>query len=164
MSGSELLRAGRVGRPHGLDGSFYVVDANAQLLRDGVEVLVAGERRRIVRRAGGDRRPIIRLDGCEDRGAAQALGGGELRVTREQAPALGPEEWWAEDLEGCRVLGGGRQVGVVARLLALPSVEVLEVRRPDGGELLVPLVSDAVSRVDVEAREIEVDLAFLGEA
>ena len=42
--------------------------------------------------------------------------------------------------------------------------EVLEVARADGsGQLLVPLVSDAVRTVDVERKQIDVDLAFLGE-
>jgi len=49
--------------------------------------------------------------------------------------------------------------------LTLPSCEVLEVERAQGGDpLLVPLVSDAVRLVDVERREIDIDLAFLGEA
>ena len=44
---------------------------------------------------------------------------------------------------------GDRAVGTVRRLLALPSCEVLEVERAGGaGELLVPLVSDAVREVD----------------
>ena len=50
------------------------------------------------------------------------------------------------------------------RLLALPSCEVLEVERVEGGDLLlVPLVSDAVRTVDLERKEIQIDLAFLGE-
>jgi 16S rRNA processing protein RimM len=35
------------------------------------------------------------------------------------------------------------------------------VAREGGGELLVPLVRDAVRSVDVERREIDVDMAFL---
>ena len=59
---------------------------------------------------------------------------------------------------------GGQEVGTVARLLALPSCEVLEVARPgDAPDLLVPLVSDAVRSVDLERREIDVDLRFLGD-
>jgi 16S rRNA processing protein RimM len=38
---------------------------------------------------------------------------------------------------------------------------VLEVEREGGGELLVPLVRDAVRSVDVAARRIDVDLGFL---
>ena len=52
----------------------------------------------------------------------------------------------------------------MTRLLALPSCEVLEVDRGDADPLLVPLVSDAVREVDLKRREIDVDLAFLGEA
>jgi ribosomal 30S subunit maturation factor RimM len=48
-------------------------------------------------------------------------------------------------------------------MLPLPSCEALEVARDGGGDLLVPMVSDAVRAVDVGARRIDVDLAFLGE-
>jgi 16S rRNA processing protein RimM len=157
------LRAGKVGRPHGLDGSFHVLEANASLLALGSLVMVDGDARAIARRAGTDARPVVRLEGCEDRAAAQALSGSELYVARSEAPELEPDEWWAADLEGCRVTDGPREVGVVRRLLALPSCEVLEVERAgEGGELLVPLVRDAVRGVDIERQTIDVDLRFLG--
>lgn len=158
------LRAGRVGRPHGLDGSFHVVTPNAALLDAAQRVSVAGREREIVRRAGTASRPILRLDGCEDRDDAEALRGEELTVPRWVAPPLEEDEWWAEDLVGCSVHDAGRHVGVVRGLLALPSCEVLEVTREQGArELLVPLVSDAVREVDVNARSIDIDLRFLGE-
>ena len=162
-SAGRWLRAGRVGRPHGLDGSFYVLEANAPLLSTGAEVVIDGVQATIVRRAGDDRRPIVRLQGHDDRSAADALRGRELMIERTEAPELEEDEWWAEDLEGCAVHDGDRQVGTVRRLLALPSVEVLEVERADGqGDLLVPLVGDAVRTVDVERKQIDIDLGFLG--
>jgi 16S rRNA processing protein RimM len=157
------LRAGRVGRPHGLDGSFHVRDPTPSLLAAGAHVLIDGDEATIARRAGDDRRPILRLEGHEDRASAETLRGKELMVERTEAPQLEPDEWWAEDLEGCAVHDGARHVGTVRALLALPSVEVLEVVRADGeGELLVPLVGDAVRTVDVEHKQIDVDLRFLG--
>jgi 16S rRNA processing protein RimM len=162
--GPGWLPVGTVGSPHGLDGSFHVTRPRAELLPLGASVLVAGAERRIVRRAGTDSRPIVRLEGCDDRTAAELLRGEELRVAQDQAPELEPDEWWAEELEGCSVHDGGRSVGTVTRLLALPSCEVLEVSRGDGQrELLVPLVRDAVRSVDVARKEIEIDLRFLGE-
>ena len=158
------LRAGRVGRPHGLDGSFHVTQANPLLLEVGGSLTVAGAERRIERRAGHDSGIILRLDGCSDRQAAESLRGQDLFVERDAAPDLGPDEWWAEELEGCRVTDGRRTVGRVTRMLALPSCEVLEVERAEGGDvLLVPLVSDAVRSVDARRREIDIDLEFLGE-
>lgn len=159
------LRAGVIGRPHGLDGSFHVVDPVASLLEMGTEVRLNDVRREIVRVAGHDARPIVRLEGCDDRTAAEALRGQELFVARTHAPDLEEDEWWATDLEGCAVRDGDREVGVVARLLALPSCEVLEVTRAGGApDLLVPLVRDAVRDVDLDERVIDVDLQFLGEA
>jgi 16S rRNA processing protein RimM len=84
-------------------------------------------------------------------------------VPRLEAPQLDDDEWWAEDLVGCVVHDADREVGRVVRLVALPSCEVLEVTRSQGaGELLVPLVADAVRSVDIERRRIDVDLRFLG--
>lgn len=160
----EWLHAGRVGRPHGLDGSFLVAEPNALLLRASGTVRVADAERAIERLAGHDRRLIVRLEGCADRDAAEALRGQALLVARADAPVLEQDEWWAEDLEGLSVRDGAREVGIVRRLLALPSCEVLEVERSEGGQpLLVPLVSDAVREVDLERRLIDVDLEFLGE-
>lgn len=163
------LRAGTVGRAHGLDGSFHVgaaVESVIVLLEVGTELLVGGRPRRIVRLAGHAGRPIVRLEGAESREDAEALRGQELHVPRSAAPPLEEDEWWAEDLEGCTVRDGARTVGVVTALLGLPSCEVLEVARADAADrppLLVPLIRDAVREVDPDARVIEVDLAFLGE-
>jgi 16S rRNA processing protein RimM len=162
----DLLHAGRVGRPHGLDGSFHVTQPRAALLEQGRVLLLGDSEDEIVRRAGTDTRPIVRLASCTSRTQVEALRGTDLRVPRAQAPELEDDEWWPEQLEGCVVHDGERAVGTVRRLLALPSCEVLEVARPKGagGELLVPLIRDAVREVDVEGRRIDVDLAFLGEA
>jgi len=161
--GRARLPAGRVGRPHGLDGSFYVTRASPRLLRAGAAVGVGGRTREIVRRAGTDERPIVRLDGIEDRDGAEALRGQELTVAADAAPTLPEGEWWAHELEGCAVRDGSRTLGTVSRLIELPSCEVLEVARAEGGaELLVPMVRDAIRSVDPRRREIEIDASFLG--
>jgi 16S rRNA processing protein RimM len=157
------LPAGRVGRAHGLDGSFYVTRPRPRLLQIGVAVTVGDTSTTIVRRSGTEQRPIVRVEGVEDRAAAEALRGVEVTVDGAEAPPLGEGEFWAHELEGCAVLDGERIVGTVARLIELPSCEALEVRPADGGEtLLVPMVADAVRRVDPERRRIEVSLDFLG--
>jgi 16S rRNA processing protein RimM len=159
----DWLHAGRVGRPHGLDGSFHVTRPNAALLRDAVHVMIDEHELEVTRRAGTDRSPILRVAGHDDRTAAESLRGKDLMVARGEAPELEPDEWWAEDLVGCVVHDGEREVGRVRRLVELPSCEMLEVDRAAGGELLVPLVTDAVREVDLDTRRIDVDLRFLGE-
>ncbi|HLH13956.1 MAG TPA: ribosome maturation factor RimM [Solirubrobacteraceae bacterium] len=160
---SRLVPVGRVGRPHGLDGSFYVTQPLARLLQVGSLLQLAGRAAEVVRRAGTDARPIVRLAGVEDRSAAQALRGEQLALAGEHAPALEPGEWWEHELVGCEVRDGEQLLGTVSRLLALPSCEALEVAPVAGGEpLLVPMVKDAIRAVAPERRRIEVDLEFLG--
>ena len=145
------VSAGTVGRPHGLDGSFHVLYP-AEDLSVGTEVEVAGRRTVVERRAGTDDRPIVRLAGVGDRDAASALGGERLLV---EAGELDEGEYLTADLVGCEVPG----LGTVRRVIAAPSCDLLEVGEEG---VLVPLISDAVTGIDLDARTIEVDRRFLG--
>jgi 16S rRNA processing protein RimM len=142
-----LVSAGRVGRPHGYDGSFYVEAAQHDLAA-GTEVTLAGGEHSVERRAGTDSRPLVRLSGIED---ARPLRGETLLVEAE----LEEGEWLAGDLVGCRVEG----LGEVTRVVEAPSCDVLEL---DDGTL-VPFISDAILAVDVEARSIKADTRWLGQ-
>jgi 16S rRNA processing protein RimM len=139
-----LVTAGRVGKPHGRDGSFYVEGA-AHALPVGLTVLLQERPHTVSRRAGTDDRPLIRLSGVSEPGALR----GELLLVDEQ---LGNEEWLASDLLHCSVPGHGR----VVRVLDGPSCSVLELE--DG--TLVPFVSDAIRSVG--PGEILVNEEFLG--
>ena len=152
-SADSRVPIGRVGRAHGVDGSFYV-DGAAHPLAVGIDVTVAGEERRVTRRAGTDARPLVRLEGITDRSAAAAMRGQPLLAPRSIAP-LGEREWLADDLVGCCIDGLGR----VRRVVPAPSCDVLVV---GDEERLVPFVGDAIRSVDPAARRIEVDRAFLG--
>ncbi len=140
------MTAGRVGKPHGLDGSFYV-DGPRHELPEGTLLTILGAEHRVERRAGTDERPLIRLGGVDD---ARPLRG-ELMLVEDE---LAEGEWLASDLVGCRVPG----LGTVARVVDGPSCSVLEL---DDGTL-VPFVPDAVERVDLDAGEIHVNEEFLG--
>ncbi|MFL5825246.1 MAG: ribosome maturation factor RimM [Thermoleophilaceae bacterium] len=152
MTEERHVAVGRVGRAHGRDGSFWV-ETPEHPLEVGTDVRIGGLTGRVERRDGGADRALLRVSGVEDREAAAALSGKPIDVEETAAP-LGEEEWLVEDLVGCQVPG----IGEVVAVLAGPSCDLLEV-----GErgVLVPLVSDAVRRVDLETRVIEVDHEFL---
>jgi 16S rRNA processing protein RimM len=144
-----LVTAGRVGKPHGLDGSFYVEGASHPL-PVGTALTVADRRYAVERRAGTDERPLVRVSGLDDPGAVR----GEVLLVETE---LADDEWLAADLMRCSVPGHGR----VVRVLDGPSCSVLELE--DG--FLVPFVSDAIRSVDVgsaEGGEIRIDEGFLG--
>ena len=157
------IEAGRVGRPHGLDGSFHVTRPDVRLLGERDELLLDGRPVRVERRAGTPERPILRLAGHAGREAAEALRGAQLFVPADAAPPLEEGEYWAHELAGCAVVDGDRPVGEVRRMLPLPSCEALEVAREGAPDLLVPMVHDAIRSIDVRGRRIDVDLSFLGE-
>jgi 16S rRNA processing protein RimM len=138
----------KVGRPHGLDGSFYVDEP----LDEGALVRIGEREFTVAERKGTDARPIIRLNGIDDRDAAEALRGETLTPGNGER-GTGNDEWLIDDLIGCRIEG----LGVVTGVLEGMSCDVLEV-----GDELVPLVTDAVTRVDVANKVIEIDREFLG--
>jgi 16S rRNA processing protein RimM len=140
------VTAGRVGKPHGLDGSFYV-EGPRHALPEGCSVALQSQSYTVERRAGTDRRPLIRLGGLAD---PRPHRGQALLVEEE----LGEGEWLAADLVGLGVPG----MGSVARVIDSPSCSLLEL---DDGTL-IPFISDAVERVDLDAREIHVNRGFLG--
>lgn len=115
-------------------------------------VTIAGREYTVAERKGSDAKPIVRLDGITDREAAEKLRGETLTPSNEQRETSN-DEWLVDDLIGCRIDG----VGEVTAVLAGPSCDVLEA----GGQL-IPLVGDAVTRVDVRNKVIEVDREFLG--
>jgi 16S rRNA processing protein RimM len=150
---SELVSIGRVGRPHGLDGSFFVEDASDRqgAFAVGTEVYVGDERHEIVAsKRGAQGRPVIRLDRAVARGAA-------LAVPRASRAQLEVDEYYAFQLVGLAVEEeGGRLLGRVREVLDYPANDVLEL---DSGVSL-PLVEACVRQVDLDGGRIVVAAGF----
>lgn len=152
-TGDELVLIGRVGKPHGLRGAFFVEGASEDPARfaRGVSMLVDGVPLKIVdtkRGAGG--RPVIQLDGPAARGAL-------LQVPRAELPEPKDGSFYVFELIGLTVEeDGGRPLGSVREVLPGLANDVLEL---DTGVLL-PLVEDCVLSVDVPGRLIVVAPGF----
>ena len=151
----ELVRIGRVGRPHGVDGAFVVEDASEDPSRFevGAELHVGGEPARVTvsRRVGGGRR-AIKLDRPAERGA-------ELTVRRSDLAALPADAYYVVDLVGLEVLDErGEVVGVVRDVHSGPANDALEL---DTG-LLLPVVEDCIREVDLAGGRIRLNPGFTG--
>ena len=105
------LHAGRVGRAHGLDGSFYVTGARPRLLTLGTDVTVAGRTPRSCAAPGPSSARSCVWRASRTAPAREALRGHDADRRRGEAPALGEGEWWAHELEGCEVVDGERRWG-----------------------------------------------------
>lgn len=154
MTEPELVPVGRVGKPHGLDGAFFVESPSArvEVLAVGATLLAGGEPATVTAaRHGSGGRPVIRLDRKVERGT-------ELAVPRESLPPLPDEdEFYVFQLVGLRVEEeNGRLLGAVREILEYPGNDVLEL---DSGASL-PLVEACVRQVDLAGGRIVVAAGF----
>ncbi len=148
MNPAKTVVVGKVGKSHGLDGSFVVESASEapERFEVGAELLVAGEPAKIVAARQARGRPVIRLDRRVPRGAA-------LEVPRESLAPPGEDEYYVFDLVGLRVdEEGGRALGSVTDVVPGVANDVLEL---DSG-LALPMVEDCVRHVDLAAGRIVV--------
>jgi 16S rRNA processing protein RimM len=149
----ELVVVGRVGKPHGVDGSFFVEGASdvperfakgASLLVDETPVEI------VVSKRGAGGRPVIKLDRPVPRGAT-------LAVRRDELPDPGEDTYYVFQLVGLAVEEeGGRPLGTVTEVENGPANDTLEL---DSG-LLLPLVESCVLDVDTGAGRIVVARGF----
>jgi len=100
---------------------------------------------------------VVRLDGIDDRNAAEALKGAEIYIDRERLPELAEDEFYWDDLIGLNVIDQNEvALGKVDQILDTGANDVLVIK----GEQrhLIPYVTgDVVKSVDVDAGVIHVE-------
>ena len=153
MAEPEFVNVGRVGRPHGLDGSFVVErpSEDESHFRVGAVLYAGGDPAEVVaaKRVGG-RRLAIKLDRRVARGT-------ELAVPRAALPEPGEDSYYVFQLVGLAVEEeGGRTLGTVVEVVPGVANDSLEL---DTG-LLLPLVEDCVRAVDLDQGRIVVATGF----
>jgi 16S rRNA processing protein RimM len=101
---------------------------------------------------------LVRFAGVSDRNDAEELRGRLLTVdTSSLPPTDDPDEFRDHELIGLAVTTvAGDAVGEVTDVLHLGQ-DVLQVRRSDGGEVLVPFVKAIVPDVDIAAGIVRID-------
>lgn len=101
---------------------------------------------------------IARIDGVDDRNAAEALKGARLFVERDRLPKARRGEVYIADLIGLPAIDlAGAAVGHVSRVLNYGAGDVLEIERPGRDALLLPFSDRMVPEVDVAAGRVVVD-------
>ncbi len=140
------MTVGRIGRPHGLDGSVVVErpSENESLFEPGKTLYVGGEPVSVAgrKRAGG--RLVVKFGRPVERGA-------EVAVPRAELPEPEADSYYVFQLVGLDVLEeGGRRLGAVREVSPGLANDVLEL---DSGEM-VPFVDEVVVAVDVPGRTL----------
>lgn len=95
---------------------------------------------------------LARIDGVDDRDAAEALRGTDLHVPRAALPPTEGEEYYHADLLGLSAESeDGTALGRVSAIHDHGAGPFVEIQPPDGPSTLVPFTRDRVPAIDIEA-------------
>jgi 16S rRNA processing protein RimM len=158
---SEPVVIGLVVAPHGARGTVRVrATGSGRHLREGVEPVVAGRRRRISHVRKTPKGFLVDLEGVGDRSGAAALRGERLILERRELDTPEEDEFYVDDLIGLTAVSdGGGVIGTVVETFETPAHEVLVVRKKgeqDLPALYVPFSLEHVPEVDLEAGHVVV--------
>ncbi len=164
---SDVLPFGVLGRPHGTTGEVLLHPYGGAAARPAdwhlpSRLLLAGEdgeREMTVATARVTREGyLVRFAGIDDRNAAMALSGKEVRLPRQSLIALGAAEFFVEELTGCAVFrDGGPQLGKVRGTYWNGAQDIMVIVADDGLEHLLPVLPEYVLRFDREHHLVVVD-------
>jgi 16S rRNA processing protein RimM len=96
----------------------------------------------------------MKLEGVNDKTAADALQWEYLEAIVTERPVLEEDEFFVEDLIGLRVVSeDGRELGKIDDIVPNPAHDILQV-----GAVLIPVVKEFVKEIDLEAGVVTVHL------
>jgi 16S rRNA processing protein RimM len=153
VDATETVVVGRVGKSHGLDGSFVVEHASEtrELFAVGATLIADGEPAEVVASKQARGRPVIRL-------ARRVARGTELRVRVDALSPTGEDEYYVFQLVGLRVeQEGGAVLGTVVDVAPGVANDVLQL---DSG-IALPMVEDCVLGVDLDEGRILIAPGFV---
>ncbi|MFI1093106.1 ribosome maturation factor RimM [Streptomyces sp. NPDC020917] len=159
------LVVGRIGRAHGIKGEVSVevrTDEPELRLAPGAVLATDPASTGPLTIATGrvhSGRLMLRFEGVSDRTGAEALRNTLLiaEVDPEERPD-DPEEFYDHQLIDLDVVTrDGRTVGRIAEITHLPYQDLLVVTRPEGGEVLIPFVTEIVPEIDLDEQRAVVD-------
>ena len=154
----DLLRVGVIASTHGIRGEVKVYPTTDSLERflelDDV-ILVTPRGERLALRVEGvkffKQFAILKFEGIDRIEDIQACKGGDLMVTRENAQPLSEGEYYIGDLIGMQVVSDeGQALGTLVDVLETGANDVYVVKRPDGRELLLPVIDACILDVDLD--------------
>ena len=168
-SSSDPVAIGRVGSPAGLRGEFRVTlyAQDSDNLKEGkVLLLKHAQRSEISAKIEHVRyqkdRPVIKLEGVDDRTAAESLRDMEISMEASDLEELPEGEHYVRDIIGSRVVdiagGDRREIGVLSDVIQNTAQSVLDVKTPEGRSVLIPAVDAFMRRIDEDEGLIEVEL------
>lgn len=156
----EKIKVGKIVNAVGLKGEVkvYNYSASSEIYEITPEMYVGDKLLEIENVRLQKNMVILKLEGINDRNAAEAAKGKDIFITEEDLPELEEGEFYVRDLIGMTVTEDGMILGKVTNVLQNTAQDVFEVERENGRQLLIPRVDAFVLDIDLDTREIKVKL------
>jgi len=97
---------------------------------------------------------VCRFESVTTRNEAESLVGNILYVPEEEKIQLAENQWFVDDIVGCKVFIGEKPVGSVSEVLTFPANDVWVIVTNSGKEVLFPAAREFIVEVDVPKKFI----------
>jgi 16S rRNA processing protein RimM len=102
---------------------------------------------------------LVLFDGVNNINDIEHYKGHDVYAVEDLRDALAEDEYHYADIIGSKVqTQAGESIGTVTSVLELPANDVWTVQRPDGTEVLLPVINDVILSVDTQAGVIVIDV------
>lgn len=159
---SEKILIGKIVNVFGLAGEVKVYNYSGSENRyeELEKIFAGGELYRIQQARRQKNMILLKLEGVDDRDAAERLRGKNVYMREEDLPELPEDEHYIRDIIGTEVYDepSGRIIGTLKDVLTERAQPVYVVKTEDGGEVLIPGVPVFVKKIDETARRVTVAL------
>lgn len=161
----ELFIVGTISSTHGIRGEVKVYPATEDLERfnqldylildtgtDHIELKIEGVK-------FFKNQAILKFKGIDNINDIEKYRGKDLLVTRENAAALGDDEYYIADLIGSDVVTDEElSLGKLTEVIKTGANDVYVVKTPAGKEILLPVIKECILDVDIDKQLIKVHL------
>ena len=157
----DTIKLGKVTAPQGIKGEVRVYPYTDEITRfSEIEaVLLDGQKRKIQNARYMKNMAVLKLEGIDDRNAAEAIRGKELLLSKEDLWEQPEDTYFIDDLLGCSVASeDGSSVGMLKSIISRPAQDLYEIERADGSTFLLPAVKEFIKNVDLDNRIITIHL------
>jgi 16S rRNA processing protein RimM len=102
---------------------------------------------------------VLKLEGINDRDAAEKARGKLIYITEEDLPELEEGEFYIRDLIGMAVFEeNGNKIGEVSDVIQNSAQDIFEIETAENKKVLIPRVDEFILDIDADNREIKVRL------
>lgn len=101
---------------------------------------------------------IVKFKGIDNINDIEIYKGKSLLVPREDAVALGKDEYYIADLIGMEVFTEEGRLGVLKDVMETGANEVYIIDSDRHGEVLIPAIKQCILDVDIEGRKMKIHL------